>query len=97
MSEDMKNALDWLNEIITNPNGWRMFYSDSETKTCAEATLELLKEQEAVKPETENDGTPGDFACWWYVCGNCGRDIDPGDRYCRHCGRAVNWNDNDRY
>ena len=46
MSENMMDALDWLNEIITNPNGWRMFYSDSETKSCAEATIALLKEQE---------------------------------------------------
>ena len=47
MSEDLKNSLDWLNEIVTNPDGWRMFYSDSETKSCAEAAVELLKEQEA--------------------------------------------------
>lgn len=42
---DKANALDWLNEIVTNTDGWRMFYSDSETKSCAEAALAMLKEQ----------------------------------------------------
>lgn len=45
---DKANAHDWLNEIVTNQEGWRMFYSDSETKSCAEAVLALLKEQETV-------------------------------------------------
>ena len=48
MNENIMDAIDWLNEIITNPNGWRMFYSDSETKSCAEATLALLKEQQQI-------------------------------------------------
>ena len=42
---DKANALDWLNEIATNPKGWRMFYSDSETKYCVETAIALLKEQ----------------------------------------------------
>lgn len=29
----------------------------------------------------------------WYTCGECGAPIDRGDRYCRMCGRKVNWND----
>ena len=53
--------------------------------------LAFLKEQEPVKPKTENDGLPEEHACWWYVCGNCGCAIDPGDDYCRHCGRSVKW------
>ena len=48
MNENIRDAIDWLNEIITNPDGWRMFYSESETKSCAEAALALLKEQEAL-------------------------------------------------
>lgn len=47
MNENISDAIDWLNEIITNPNGWRMFYSESETKSCAEAALAILKKQEA--------------------------------------------------
>lgn len=49
MNENMRDALDWLNEIITNPKGWHRFYSDSETKTCAEAAISLLKEQDSVE------------------------------------------------
>ena len=47
MNENIRHAIDWLNEITTNPGGWRMFYSESETKSFAEAALALLKKQEA--------------------------------------------------
>ena len=90
---DKANALDWLNEIITNPYGWRMFYSASETKSCAEATLALLKEQEPVKPKREVCGRHWDLDVWTYVCGNCGNAVDIKDAYCRHCGRKVLWDE----
>lgn len=55
--------------------------------------LELLKAQEPVKPTVrymeEYDGHGSD----WYVCGACEMPIFPADKYCRHCGRAVKWND----
>ena len=54
-------------------------------------TIILLKEQEAIPPEKENDGNPGEWASWWYVCGACGREIDCHDNFCRHCGQAVKW------
>lgn len=53
MNENIGDAIDWLNEITTNPDGWRMFYSDSEAKNCAEAALTLLKEQEQKINELE--------------------------------------------
>lgn len=53
----------------------------------------LLKEQRAIPPGKENDGNPGMWASWWYVCGACGREIDYHDRFCRHCGQAVKWDD----
>ena len=31
-----------------------------------------------------------------YYCGWCGIDIRKGDRYCRNCGRKVDWNDRQR-
>jgi hypothetical protein len=35
--------IDWLQEIIDNPEGWREFYSDSEVKYLAEKTMKLLR------------------------------------------------------
>lgn len=49
--------------------------------------LELLKEKEAVKPRPRNPHQ----GAWWYECGNCNTAISPGDKYCRGCGRAIDW------
>lgn len=53
--------------------------------------IALLKEQEAVKPKVVN----ADDFLWahWYVCGSCENPIDPEDKFCRHCGKAVKWDD----
>ena len=73
-------------EAIGNNNKWRFVRVD-----VLEDGIELLKEQEPVEPQKENDGNPGKWASWWYVCGNCGGAIDYRDRFCRYCGRAVKW------
>lgn len=46
----------------------------------------LLKEQEPVKP-TRSEGTT-----WWFKCGKCGMSLDPRDKFCRECGRTIEWN-----
>lgn len=53
----------------------------------AETILELLKKQEPVKSKQlhSNGGT------WWYFCGACETAISPNDKYCRKCGRPVEW------
>ena len=51
--------------------------------------LDLLKWQEAVAPEKEHSGSG---ITWWNVCGNCKTAINPNDKYCHECGRAVKWN-----
>ena len=63
-------------------------------QACTEA-VELLKEQEAVKPV--RDKKTGRM----WLCGNCGSYVgfedhdedDPNefDKYCRECGRPVLW------
>ena len=53
--------------------------------------LELLKEQEAVEPRKQSDLVPFPWTSWWYVCGECGKEIDYHDGFCRHCGRQVKW------
>lgn len=63
-------------------------------KQVAQSMIEgicLLKEQGAIEPKKETDGNPEPCTSWWYVCGDCGRYIDPNDRFCRHCGREVKW------
>ena len=84
------------------------FYDDDATEEtlryCVEQDLEdagfeveveLLKKQEAVEPKKENDGNHEPCTSWWYVCGDCGRYIDPHDKFCRHCGREVDWDGSD--
>ena len=42
MTEQEKgNVIDWLNEIITNPE-WQRFYSESETVLLAEQAKKLI-------------------------------------------------------
>jgi hypothetical protein len=28
---------------------------------------------------------------WYYVCGECHGAIDREDRFCKHCGYAITW------
>ena len=65
--------------------------SDDYVLEMHKAVLALLKEQEAVEPRKENDGVPQPWTSWWYVCGDCGQEIDYHDRFCRWCGRSVKW------
>lgn len=60
---------------------------------CIADAIALLKAQEPVK--SEFGGLPsGTIGCTrWYICGQCKYEIDPGDKFCRHCGRAVKWDD----
>lgn len=66
-------------------------YGKCETgcvKTLAKDVLELLKEQEPVKPR-RIDGKRNHFI----KCGNCNIDLMTGDRFCPECGRKVKWDD----
>lgn len=61
-------------------------------KDVASDALEILKEKEAVEARKKNDGKPQPWTSWWYVCGDCGQEIEYHDRFCRWCGRTVKWN-----
>ena len=54
--------------------------------------LALLREQEPVEPHVEHDS---DDDCWYYGCGACHEAIDYKDKFCRHCGRKVKWDETD--
>lgn len=58
-----------------------------------EMAEELLKEQEAVEPTVSGTEEHDGHGSWWYQCGKCKMPIDHGDKFCRHCGKAVKWND----
>ena len=42
MDKDTADVIDWMNEIIDNPEEWQQFYSDSEVKLLAEKAKELI-------------------------------------------------------
>ena len=52
--------------------------------------LALLKAQEPVEPERAHSGGG---STWWNVCGSCKTAINPNDKFCHECGRAVKWDD----
>lgn len=45
--------------------------------------LAVLKEQDAVKPFSDDDGA--------YWCGSCHEDIVWHQKFCSNCGRPVLW------
>lgn len=52
--------------------------------------ITMLRLQEPVMPGSACSRSDGE-ATWWHVCGFCGTDIDPNDKYCRQCGHEVKW------
>lgn len=50
--------------------------------------IDLLKEQEAVKPGKEHSSSG---VTWWNVCGNCKTAINPNDKFCHECGKPILW------
>lgn len=79
-SEEEKHHLDWNCHIAEMVNDIK----------------DLLKAQEPVEAYVRAHGTGFESATsWWYACRNCHEPIDPKDKFCRHCGRAVKWDDSD--
>ena len=95
---DREKTLKGLECLITNEvpcEGCPYCGSGYCLRNIAKDAMELLKEQEAVKPVL--DKQTGRI----WLCGNCGtyvgfEDNDPHDpnefdKYCRECGRPVLW------
>ena len=55
-------------------------------RLLANEALELLKEQEPVKPRYEDY-----FGHRFAICENCGNYIMKYEKYCAGCGRKVKW------
>ena len=47
-----------------------------------------MTEPEPLAPEIE-----GGSVTWWWVCGECHGDVGSRDKYCRHCGREIAWDE----
>lgn len=52
--------------------------------------MALLKAQKPVKPKIGGD-VDGASKSWWYTCGTCNEQVGNGDKFCRWCGRMVEW------
>lgn len=58
------------------------------TKAVGKDALELLKAWDPLAPEIE-----GGSVTWWWVCGECHGEVGSRDKYCRHCGREIAWDE----
>ena len=54
---DFDNVVDWLNDIISDPEGYKDCYSDSEQARLAEKALEIIGRSQAdLKATLESKG-----------------------------------------
>jgi len=58
------------------------------TDAAAKVELPVRREDEPVRPIRCSGGQGRDMQ-HWLVCGACRHAIDPGDKFCRGCGKAV--------
>ena len=78
---DLKTVMSWL-EGLTEDD-WGEWYSYSEVQNTAKAAIELLKEQEAIKPRVTSVEQR---------CGNCNKVIEmDGWKSCPWCGKPILW------
>ena len=83
---DKGNVLDWLKEIVENPENWHQWYSDSEVKLLAEQAIEIITGQscnEETVPIVTDDGH--------IYCDACGCEIKEGQEICESCKREIDW------
>lgn len=85
--EDRKQIMSWLEGLAQDD--WPMFHSDSEVQEIAKNALELLKEQEAVKPKCKE--RIGGFVAG--ICPTCGTVLNNvlNVKACGKCGQKVKW------
>ena len=75
-----------------SPESQKQWLNNGDTGDAlalVEEQEKLLKNEEPIEPQIRSDGSfePS----WYYCCGNCDGPIDKPDKYCRHCGKKVEW------
>ena len=51
------------------------------------AVIDLIRQQEAIKPVWDNSKSIG-----FFLCGKCGANMGTNPKYCWYCGRKVKYN-----
>ena len=95
MAVSEKIISDFEHEVSkAHGEGWD--YVDLSTEDAKEI-LELLKEQEAVKPIVEQYALPLTLTSVRFIkkyyCGICKEEITGNNVYCHKCGRKVKWDE----
>ena len=82
-------------ECYEPSNGKCPYYKDDvSTSACTDDLFydvyALLKAQEQKPISASIVDSDGGLMHWW-ACGNCQAPINPEDKFCHECGRAVKW------
>lgn len=98
---DREKVIEGLEHCRRGPIGCQQgcpYTSDFGCRSQLTAdALELLKEQEAVKPIVEQYAFPLTLTSVRFIkkyyCGICKEEITGNNVYCHKCGRKVMWDD----
>ena len=82
MMPDRKKVIAWL----ADEEQYYRDHGDTHNSLMACYALELLEEQEAVKPIRKLAYTKQG----WF-CGNCDNRLNRNGKYCSFCGKPVLW------
>lgn len=80
--EGIKNAI----YCLQNPHDCL----EDEVAESRKMAMVALMAREPINAIVVNSD-PSGAGSWWYACGKCNMPIDPVDKFCRHCGKAVKW------
>ena len=73
-------------KLSVEDSDW-VYITKNEAKKC----LELAEAEDILLSAPTHEELEGGGHSWWYVCGECHSTLDSSDRFCRQCGRKVNW------
>ena len=57
----------------------------------AEKCLKLAETEDTLLADPVHGELEGGGNSWWYVCSDCRTSISSQDRFCRGCGKLINW------